>query len=87
METFENLLEHFRMLKNFIDVNQDIVDVSKHSFNEALGTGWASEKTHWRSDPVKLTFSWNGESSQVLRISFEFHLPKTRSQIQCREHI
>ena len=74
-----------RVDQEVVDVDNYILEVPEYAFHELLKRGWASQQSHWGSDPVKLSFSWNGESRQWLGFFVQLHLPESGCAIQGQE--
>jgi hypothetical protein len=72
--------------QKIIDVNQFIQNVTKNSFHEPLETGWTTQESHWRCDPMELTLAWNGKGCQFLRVFVQLHLPESGSEVQSGEN-
>jgi hypothetical protein len=74
------------MDQQVVDVDDHVLEVPKYALHESLKSGWAAQQSHWRGDPVKLSFPWDRESGQWLGFLVQLHLPESRSEVQRREN-
>jgi hypothetical protein len=70
-ESIKNLFQDLQMCLVCVGVHQEAIEHFlswKYPFHKSLERGWATEKSHGQSDPVKLTFAQNCKWGEWLRL-------------------